>query len=102
LKEKAQSVRFVGIGSQAEYGVKSDDAEITENMSLEPFSAYGASKAAMDGAMRCLAKELGEKGIRLNTVQPAATATARKISQKSMAGSVQTLQQDSRTGQSQL
>ena len=39
-------------------------------------AAYGASKAAMDGAMRCLAKELGEKGIRLNTVQPAATATA--------------------------
>lgn len=38
-------------------------------------AAYGASKAAMDGAMRCLAKELGEKGIRLNTVQPAATET---------------------------
>ena len=39
-------------------------------------AAYGASKAAMDGAMRCLAKELGEKGIRVNTVQPAATATS--------------------------
>lgn len=39
-------------------------------------AAYGASKAAMNGAMRCLAKELGEKGIRLNTVLPAATATA--------------------------
>ena len=39
-------------------------------------AAYGASKAAMDGAMRCLAKELGEKGIRVNTVQPAATETA--------------------------
>lgn len=39
-------------------------------------AAYGASKAAMDGAMRCMAKELGEKGIRLNTVQPAATETA--------------------------
>ena len=39
-------------------------------------AAYGASKAAMDGAMRCLAKELGAKGIRLNTVQPAATNTA--------------------------
>lgn len=38
-------------------------------------AAYGASKAAMDGAMRCLAKELGEKGIRVNTVQPAAVAT---------------------------
>lgn len=39
-------------------------------------AAYGASKAAMNGAMRCLAKELGEKGIRLNTVLPAATNTA--------------------------
>ncbi len=39
-------------------------------------AAYSASKAAMDGAMRSLAKELGEKGIRVNTVQPAATTTA--------------------------
>lgn len=39
-------------------------------------AAYSASKAAMNGAMRSLAKELGEKGIRLNTVLPAATNTA--------------------------
>ena len=39
-------------------------------------AAYGASKAAMNGAMRCLAKELGAKDIRLNTVLPAATNTA--------------------------
>lgn len=39
-------------------------------------AAYGASKAAMNGAMRCLAIELGQKGIRLNTVLPAATNTA--------------------------
>ena len=39
-------------------------------------AAYAASKAAMNGAMRCLAKELGTKGIRLNTVLPAATSTA--------------------------
>ncbi len=39
-------------------------------------AAYSASKAAMDGAMRSLAKELGEKEIRVNTVQPAATATS--------------------------
>ena len=38
-------------------------------------SAYAASKAAMNGAMRCLAKELGPKGIRVNTVLPAATDT---------------------------
>lgn len=39
-------------------------------------AAYGASKAAMNGAMRCLAVELADKGIRLNTVLPAATDTA--------------------------
>ncbi len=46
LKKISQSVKFVGIGSQAEYGVKSDDVEITEDMSLDPFSAYGSCKAA--------------------------------------------------------
>jgi len=32
---------------------------------------YAASKAAMDAAIRCLAKELAPKNIRLNTVMPA-------------------------------
>ena len=39
-------------------------------------AAYGASKAAMNGAMHCLARELGEKKIRLNTVLPGPTETA--------------------------
>ena len=39
-------------------------------------AAYGASKAAMNGAMHCLARELGEKNIRLNTVLPGPTDTA--------------------------
>lgn len=34
-------------------------------------TAYSASKAAMDGATRCMAKELASKGIRINTVMPA-------------------------------
>lgn len=33
-------------------------------------TAYAASKAAIDASVRCLAKELAPKGIRLNTVQP--------------------------------
>ena len=34
-------------------------------------TAYSASKAAMDAAVRCLAKELAPKKIRVNTVNPA-------------------------------
>lgn len=37
---------------------------------------YSASKAAMDGAVRCLAKELAEKDICINTVMPAFIKTA--------------------------
>lgn len=33
-------------------------------------TAYAASKAAIDGAVRCLARELAPKQIRLNTLQP--------------------------------
>lgn len=36
---------------------------------------YSSSKAAMDSAVRCMAKELAEKEICINTVAPAMTAT---------------------------
>lgn len=39
-------------------------------------TGYSASKAGMNGAMRCLAKELGEKDICINTVAPAMMRTA--------------------------
>lgn len=38
-------------------------------------TAYSASKAAMDASVRCLAKELAEKGIFINTIAPAMTDT---------------------------
>lgn len=38
-------------------------------------TAYAASKAAMNGATRCLAKELSNKGIRVNTIAPGTTDT---------------------------
>lgn len=38
-------------------------------------SCYAASKAAIEGAVRCLAHELAPKGIRLNTIQPGQTYT---------------------------
>ena len=38
-------------------------------------TAYCASKAAMDSAIRCLTKELSPKGIRVNSVMPGITRT---------------------------
>lgn len=38
-------------------------------------TSYAASKSGMDGAMRCLAKELASKGICINTIMPAMTRT---------------------------
>ncbi len=38
-------------------------------------TAYSGSKAAMDGAMRCMAVELAEKGIGINTVAPGMVRT---------------------------
>ena len=52
-------IRFVGIGSQAEYGVKSDFDLITEDMELDPFSAYGSCKAAAYYLLRNRANALG-------------------------------------------
>lgn len=39
-------------------------------------TGYCASKAAMNSAVRCMAKELSSKGIRVNTVAPGVTNTA--------------------------
>lgn len=52
-------MRIVGISSSAAFrGSKAQ-------------TVYSASKAAMDGAVRCLARELAEKDICINTVAPA-------------------------------
>jgi len=39
-------------------------------------TAYCASKAAMDSAIRCMAKELSSKGVRVNSVMPGITRTS--------------------------
>ncbi|MBN1639332.1 MAG: SDR family oxidoreductase [Ignavibacteriales bacterium] len=51
-------------------------------------TAYAASKAAMDGSMRCLAKELSGKKIRVNTILPSMINTEmyRSYSRKSGVG----------------
>ena len=53
------SRRFVGIGSQAEYGIKDAESEISEDMLLEPFSAYGSCKAAAFYLLKNRAIQLG-------------------------------------------
>ena len=45
------------------------------NFGVTAQAAYGASKAAMNGAMRCIARELAPKKIRINTILPGPTDT---------------------------
>lgn len=56
-------MNIVGVSSVA--SLKGDKAHL----------GYSASKAAMDAAVRCIAKEVSDKGIRINTVAPAMTKT---------------------------
>ena len=56
-------MRIVGISSVA--AVRGDKTK----------TAYSGSKAAMDSSVRCMARELADKGICINTVAPAMTAT---------------------------
>ena len=56
-------MRIVGISSIA--SLKGDKTHL----------GYSASKAAMDAAVRCIAKEVAEKDICINTVAPGMTAT---------------------------
>lgn len=57
------SMNIVGVSSVA--ALKGDKTQ----------TIYSASKAAMNGAMRCLAKELAERNIRINTVAPSMVKT---------------------------
>jgi NAD(P)-dependent dehydrogenase (short-subunit alcohol dehydrogenase family) len=54
-------------------------------------TAYCASKAAMNAAVRCLAIELGDKGIRVNTVAPGATQSKMMDDILNLPGGEQTL-----------
>ena len=56
-------MRIVGISSVA--SIRGDKSRM----------AYSASKSAMDSAVRCIAKEVADKGICINTIAPAMTAT---------------------------
>ena len=59
-----ENLRIVGVSSTA--SVRGNKAQ----------EMYAMTKAAMDAAVRCLAKECAEKGVCLNTVAPAMIATA--------------------------
>lgn len=56
-------MRIVGVSSSA--SLRGDKSK----------AIYSSSKAAMDSAVRCMAKELAEKGICINTIAPSMTAT---------------------------
>lgn len=58
-----KGMRIVGVSSIA--SMKGDKTHL----------GYCASKAAMDAAVRCIAKEVAPKGIHINTVAPGLTAT---------------------------
>lgn len=58
-----EGMRIVGISSTS------------STLGNKAHTAYSASKAAMDGAVRCIAKEVADKGICINTVAPGMTAT---------------------------
>ena len=61
----------------------------TANCGTVAQSAYGASKAAMNGAMRCMARELAPKGIRVNTILPGPTNTEMYRAHLELKGSVE-------------
>lgn len=58
-----EGMRIVAVSSNA--AIRGDKAH----------TAYSASKAAMNAAIRCMAKELADKGICINAVAPAVTNT---------------------------
>ena len=48
---------------------------VGETVGMPGMSAYAASKAGVNGMMRCLAAELGPEGIRVNALMPGGTDT---------------------------
>lgn len=58
-----EGMRIVGVSSAA--SIRGDKSHL----------AYSGSKAAMNASVRCMAKELADKGICINTVAPAMTRT---------------------------
>lgn len=51
-------------------------SSVAAKVGADAQTAYGASKAAINGAMHSMAKELAPKNIRINTILPAAVNTA--------------------------
>ena len=51
-------------------------SSVAAKVGADAQTAYGASKAAINGAMHSMAKELVSKKIRINTIMPAAVNTA--------------------------
>ena len=62
---------YAALGQKSFIGISSTSAVKAQRSQI----AYTASKAAMDAAMRVMAKELASKSIRVNTIRPGAVHT---------------------------
>ena len=59
----------------AEGGAVINISSVVSTLGLPGGSVYGGTKAAVDAATRALAKELGPRGIRINSINPGMVAT---------------------------
>lgn len=76
-------INLIQLASKAKYGEKKSSyilfSSVDANGSVKGQFVYSASKAALNAAVRSLAKELCAKGSRINTVMPGAVKTPMTI-----------------------
>ena len=72
--------RFLHVSTDEVFGsLGPKDPQFSETTAYAPNSPYSASKAAIIGITRALARELGEDGIRVNSVMPGAIRTEMEL-----------------------
>lgn len=69
----ARHMKPGGVGSIVNFG------SVAPRLGLRDLAVYSASKAAVTGLTRCLARELGDFGVRVNSIVPGAIITERQL-----------------------